>query len=58
MTQATVTLSSSAARRLKAISAEEGRPMMLRVAVEGGGHEIHSGDWDQVVGAIVGVTAA
>src|SRR5579862_5144175 len=37
MPQSTVTLSSSAARRLKAISAEEGRPMMLRVAVEGGG---------------------
>ena len=37
MTQAPVTLSSSAARRLKAISAQEGRPLMLRVAVEGGG---------------------
>ncbi|HXQ17897.1 MAG TPA: iron-sulfur cluster assembly accessory protein [Caulobacteraceae bacterium] len=32
-----VTLSPAAARRLNAISAEEGRPMMLRVAVEGGG---------------------
>ena len=32
-----VTLSLSAARRLKAIAAEEGRPLMLRVAVEGGG---------------------
>ena len=37
MTQAPVTLSSAAARRLKAISAAEGRPLMLRVAVEGGG---------------------
>jgi len=37
MTQAAVTLSSSAARRLKTISAQEGRPLMLRVAVEGGG---------------------
>ena len=37
MTQAAVTLSSAAARRLKAISAAEGRPLMLRVAVEGGG---------------------
>ena len=33
----TVTLSESAARRIQAISAREGRPMMLRVAVEGGG---------------------
>jgi iron-sulfur cluster assembly accessory protein len=33
----TVTLSPSAADRIKAISAREGRPMMLRVAVEGGG---------------------
>jgi iron-sulfur cluster insertion protein len=37
MTEAPVTLSSAAARRLKAISVEEGRPLMLRVAVEGGG---------------------
>jgi iron-sulfur cluster assembly accessory protein len=33
----TVTLSESAARRIQAISQREGRPMMLRVAVEGGG---------------------
>ena len=32
-----VTLSPAAARRLNAISAKEGRPLMLRVAVEGGG---------------------
>lgn len=37
MTQAAVTLSPAAARRLHAISAAEGREMMLRVAVEGGG---------------------
>jgi iron-sulfur cluster insertion protein len=37
MTEPDVTLSESAAQRLKAISAAEGRPMMLRVAVEGGG---------------------
>jgi iron-sulfur cluster insertion protein len=36
MTQ-TVTLSESAARRIQAISQREGRPVMLRVAVEGGG---------------------
>ena len=33
----TVTLSESAARRIQAISQREGRQMMLRVAVEGGG---------------------
>ena len=33
----TVTLSRSAARRDQAISEREGRPVMLRVAVEGGG---------------------
>jgi iron-sulfur cluster assembly accessory protein len=32
-----VTLSKSAADRLRAIAEREGRPMMLRVAVEGGG---------------------
>ena len=37
MTQTAVTLSSAAARRLKAIAVEECRPLMLRVAVEGGG---------------------
>jgi iron-sulfur cluster insertion protein len=34
---APVTLSHNAARRLKALSLQEGRPVMLRVAVEGGG---------------------
>ena len=33
----TVTLSASAARRIQAISEREGHPVMLRVAVEGGG---------------------
>lgn len=32
-----VTLSPAAARRIRAIGAKEGRPVMLRVAVEGGG---------------------
>ena len=32
-----LTLSPSAAQRIHAIGAAEGRPMMLRVAVEGGG---------------------
>jgi iron-sulfur cluster assembly accessory protein len=32
-----VTLSASAARRIQSIGATEGRPVMLRVAVEGGG---------------------
>ena len=34
---APVTLSHSAAERIRAIAAREGRPLMLRVAVEGGG---------------------
>ncbi len=34
---APVTLSRSAAERIRAIAAREGRPLMLRVAVEGGG---------------------
>jgi iron-sulfur cluster assembly accessory protein len=34
---ADVTLSDRAARRIRALSASEGRPVMLRVAVEGGG---------------------
>src|SRR5271167_3252067 len=37
MTQAPVTLSPAAARRIQAIAAREGRPLMLRVAVDGGG---------------------
>lgn len=37
MTETPVTLSSAAARRIKAIAGAEGRDLMLRVAVEGGG---------------------
>jgi iron-sulfur cluster insertion protein len=37
MTTIDVTLSPSAAKRIQAIGAREGRPVMLRVAVEGGG---------------------
>jgi iron-sulfur cluster assembly accessory protein len=37
MTQADITLSAAAASRLKAIAAREGRPVLLRVAVDGGG---------------------
>ena len=32
-----ITLSDSAARRINALSAREGRPVLLRVAVDGGG---------------------
>jgi iron-sulfur cluster assembly accessory protein len=37
MAQPDVTLSPAAAERIRAIAAAEGRPLMLRVAVEGGG---------------------
>ncbi len=37
MTATPVTLSSSAAARIRAIGTAEGRPLMLRVAVDGGG---------------------
>ncbi len=37
MTQVDLTLSENAARRIKAIAKSEGRPLMLRVAVDGGG---------------------
>jgi iron-sulfur cluster assembly accessory protein len=37
MTTAPITLSETAARRLADLSAQEGRPLMLRVAVDGGG---------------------
>lgn len=37
MTDTAVTLSPSAARRIHAIGQTEGRPVMLRVAVDGGG---------------------
>ncbi|MFZ5668064.1 MAG: iron-sulfur cluster insertion protein ErpA [Pseudomonadota bacterium] len=37
MTRPAVTLSEPAARRIRAIGESEGRPVMLRVAVDGGG---------------------
>ena len=37
MTATPVTLSESAAARIREIGAKEGRPLMLRVAVDGGG---------------------
>jgi iron-sulfur cluster assembly accessory protein len=37
MTDAAVTLSEQAARRIRSIGESEGRPLMLRVAVDGGG---------------------
>jgi iron-sulfur cluster insertion protein len=37
MTTTDVSLSAAAARRIRAIGEAEGRPVMLRVAVEGGG---------------------
>ena len=37
MTDPAVTLTESAARRIQALAKSEGRPVMLRVAVEGGG---------------------
>ena len=37
MTTTDVTLSTAAAERIRAIGAQEGRKVMLRVAVEGGG---------------------
>ena len=37
MTRTSVTLSESAARRIRSLSEAEGRDLMLRVAVDGGG---------------------
>jgi len=37
MTEPAITLSQSAAGRIRQIAEREGRPLMLRVAVEGGG---------------------
>lgn len=37
MTEPAITLSESAAHRIRLIAEREGRPVMLRVAVEGGG---------------------
>jgi len=37
MTDTEITLSESAAKRIQALAKSEGRPVMLRVAVDGGG---------------------
>ncbi|HEX6859142.1 MAG TPA: iron-sulfur cluster insertion protein ErpA [Caulobacteraceae bacterium] len=37
MTEPAITLSESAAQRIRQIAEREGRPLMLRLAVEGGG---------------------
>ncbi len=37
MTDANLSLSETAARRIKSLAKDEGRPVMLRVAVSGGG---------------------
>jgi iron-sulfur cluster assembly accessory protein len=37
MTDTAIDLSPAAARRIRQIAAEEGRPLMLRVSVDGGG---------------------
>jgi iron-sulfur cluster assembly accessory protein len=37
MTEPSITLSETAARRIRSLSESEGRPVMLRVAVNGGG---------------------
>jgi len=48
MTEPAITLSQSAAARIKGIAEREGRPLMLRVAVEGGGCSGFSYQFDLV----------
>ena len=48
MTEPAITLSESAAGRIRQIAEREGRPVMLRVAVEGGGCSGFSSKFDLV----------
>ncbi|HEX6866641.1 MAG TPA: iron-sulfur cluster insertion protein ErpA [Caulobacteraceae bacterium] len=48
MTEPAITLSESAAARIRRIAEREGRPLMLRVAVEGGGCSGFSYQFDLV----------
>ena len=48
MTEPAITLSESAAGRIRQIAEREGRPVMLRVAVEGGGCSGFSYQFDLV----------
>ena len=48
MTEPAITLSQSAASRIRQIGEREGRPLMLRVAVEGGGCSGFSYQFDLV----------
>ena len=48
MTEPSITLSESAAGRIRQIAEREGRPVMLRVAVEGGGCSVFSYQFDLV----------
>jgi iron-sulfur cluster assembly accessory protein len=48
MTDPEITLSESAAKRIQALAESEGRPVMLRVAVDGGGCSGFSYQFDLV----------
>lgn len=48
MTDPAITLSESAAKRIQALAKSEGRPVMLRVAVDGGGCSGFSYQFDLV----------
>jgi len=48
MTDTEITLSESAAKRIQALAKSEGRPVMLRVAVDGGGCSGFSYQFDLV----------
>jgi iron-sulfur cluster insertion protein len=51
MTDPNITLSAAAARRLNVLTGQEGRPVMLRVAVDGGGCSGFQYRFDLVHGA-------